>query len=225
MRPRPPARDIREAVPENANIGDRIAEKRVFPAVNIDTLIVKIYNDQNGSTWATASQYVDLGELWVGKVADFNVANDIKTVWKDATLQRRSHNNQAWALQTQPFREVTAHVVPMTEAVAIGPNSAQDDYETVAYALSTSTCCVLIESYLIRGPLNGNSPTNGSPPSIFPSPTKPNTRPPARRCDVTACSSSPAGPRSCSASKKNFIVIPRKTSTSSGGTSSKNISS
>jgi hypothetical protein len=45
----------------------------------------------------------------------------------------------------------------MEESVAIGPNSAQDDYETVAYALSTSTCCVIIPTYLSRG----DGATNG----------------------------------------------------------------
>jgi len=145
----------------------------VFPAVNIDTLIVKIYNevDDSSGTWATASEYVDLGELWVGKVADFNVANDAKTEWKDTTLQRRSHNNQAWALQQQPFRQATVQLVPMAESVAIGPNSAQDDYETVAYEISTSTCCVMIGTYLSRGAVNGGSGPNGAPPPVITSST------------------------------------------------------
>jgi hypothetical protein len=139
----------------------------VFPAVTIDTLIVKIYNDTNSSgspaTWAIDSQFVDLGELWVGKTADFKVANDVKTEWRSGILQRRSHNNQAWALEQQAFRETVVQLVPMAESIAIGPNSAQDDYETVAYAISTSDCCVMIPSYLVRGV----AVENGSPPSVI----------------------------------------------------------
>jgi len=143
----------------------------VFPAVSIDTLVVTIYNDKNGSTWILASDTHDLGEVWVGKGADFNVANNVDVQLMGGTKERRSHNNQAWALQVQPYRQLTANLVPMTEAIAIGPNSAQDDYETVMNKLSTAKACVLIPSYLSRGPVNGNSATNGAPPPVINSTT------------------------------------------------------
>jgi hypothetical protein len=125
----------------------------------IDTLIVTIYNDANSATWATASQFVDLGEVWVGKGADFQVAQDPDESLQGGVLQRQSRNNQAWALLQaggNPFRVLTVNLQPMTEAVAIGPNSAQDDFETVRYQLATASACVLIPAYLARG----NSPNN-----------------------------------------------------------------
>jgi hypothetical protein len=139
----------------------------VFPAATIDTLVVTIYNDKNGATWATASEIVDLGELWCGLGADFNVANDVRIEWHGGILQRRSHNNQAWPLLTQAFRQLNVQLVPMTEDIAIGPNSNQDDYETVASAISTQACCVLIPSYFTRGPVNGNAAPNGEPPPVI----------------------------------------------------------
>lgn len=148
----------------------------VFPAVSIDTLVVTIYNDKNGSTWISASANHDLGEIWVGKGADFNVANDIVKELMGGLLQRRSHNNQAWALEVQPYWQLTANLVAMEEYIAIGPNSAQDDYETVLEAISTAEAAVLIPSYLSRGPVNGNSATNGAPPPVIDSTTISNQR-------------------------------------------------
>jgi hypothetical protein len=143
----------------------------VFPSATIDTLYVKIYNDRNGATWAAGGQLFDVGEIWVGRGADFNVENDVEVRWKGGLLQRRTHNNQPWALEVVPWRELTVQLVPMTEAVAIGPNSLQSDYETVACSLSTQTACALIPSYLNRGAFNGNSEVNGQPPAVINSTT------------------------------------------------------
>lgn len=140
----------------------------VFPAVNIDKLIITIYNDQNGSTWATASEYVDLGEVWVGSVADFDVANDLEIQYQGGLLQRQSHNNQQWPLMVQPYRSVPVNVVPMEESVAIGPNSYQDDFETVAYALSTQATSVIILGYMLPG---YDATANGRPPASITSST------------------------------------------------------
>lgn len=120
----------------------------VFPAVSIDTLVITIYNDLNGSTWAAASQYVDLGEMWCGKGADFAITENMKRDSQGGLLQRSSHNNQQWALQVQPFRTYECHFVPMAESYLLGPLSFQDDFETVANALNTQTTCVIIPSYL-----------------------------------------------------------------------------
>lgn len=136
----------------------------VFPAATIDTIIVTIYNDRNGSTWATAGQYVDLGEIWVGKGADFQIANDLQVDNQGGLLQRQSHNNQAWPLAVQPFRVATVNLSPMTETVAIGPNAAQDDFQTVLNAISTAQSAVIVPAYLSRayGPSQNGTP----PPTI-----------------------------------------------------------
>ena len=135
-----------------------------FPAATIDTIIVTIYNDRNGSTWATASQNVDLGEIWIGKGADFDIANDLQIDNQGGLLQRQSHNNQAWPLAVQPFRVATANLLPMTETVAIGPNSAQDDFQTVLNAISTAATAVIVPAYMNRG----SGPTdNGTPPATI----------------------------------------------------------
>lgn len=135
----------------------------VFPSVSIDTFVVKVYNDKSGATWATASQYVDLGEAWCGKGADFATANDIETVLQGGLTQRQSHNNQAWPLAVKPYRQITANLVPMDVAVMRGPNPAQDDFETVANAIGQSATCVIIPKYI----MDGKHANTGAPPPVI----------------------------------------------------------
>lgn len=128
----------------------------VFPATTIDTLVITIYNDRNGATWAAASQYFLLGAIVAGKGADFAIANDLSTGYGGGLLQRQSHNNQAWALQTQPWRTFTPNFVPMDETHVLGPLTYQDDFETVAYSFNTSKASIIIPAYLN----GGNSQSN-----------------------------------------------------------------
>ena len=138
-----------------------------FTTGAIDTIIFQIYNDLNGATWAAASQYVDLGELWIGDAAEFPLVQDAVVEVQGGLLQRQSHNNQAWPLMVQPFRMLTANLVPMTEAIAIGPwpygSPTADDFQTVCDAISTQLASVLIPLYVTLGSITLNVPTiNGS---------------------------------------------------------------
>ena len=136
----------------------------VFPAVQIDTLIITISNDKNGSMWATAGQLFDLGEVWVGEGADFDVANDISFNAEGGTLQRQSHNNQQWPLMVQPYFSIPVNLTAMPVAVAVGPNPAQYDFQTVIAAMVTQSTTVIIPKYMVEGadPLTTGQP----PPSI-----------------------------------------------------------
>lgn len=138
----------------------------VFPSAMIDTLIMKTYNDLNGSTWAIANQLVDYGEIWVGKGADFGIKEDARSPLMGGLLQRKSHNNQNWALAIQAYKQPTFNINPMTEVDAIGPKSTQDDFETVMYALMTGDTSVLIPTYLKAA---GNQHNN--PPAVIDSTT------------------------------------------------------
>ncbi len=141
----------------------------VFPATNIDTGIVTIPNNVTGSTWATSSQCTfDLGEFWIGEVADYDISNDVEIQILGGLTQRQSHNNQQWPLITQPYRSVPLNVTPMEESVAIGPNSAQDDFETSAYAMSTQATTVVILGYMKQG---FDAASNGVPPASITSAT------------------------------------------------------
>lgn len=64
----------------------------------------------------------------------------------------------------QPYRSAPLNIVPMTESVAIGPNAAQDDFETVAYALSTQPTTVIILAYMLAG---YDAVSNGVPPATI----------------------------------------------------------
>lgn len=126
----------------------------IFPrgTPTIDTIIFTIYNDKGGATWAAASQFVDLGENWIGKGADFAVARDPEGTLEGGVMQRQSRNNQAQPLaREQPYRVDTFNLQAMTEIQAIGPNSNQDDFETVRAQLTTTSAYVLIPMYLKEG--------------------------------------------------------------------------
>ncbi len=144
----------------------------VFSAVMIDALVITIYNDNNSSgssmTWATPSQIVDLGEVWVGEGADYRAKQDPHRKKEGGILQRRAHNNQSQAfLPENSYRSITVNIVPMAEDMVIGPNPYQDDFETVADRMSTQKTTVLIPMYLHRG----MGPPNGQPPAVIDSTT------------------------------------------------------
>jgi hypothetical protein len=137
----------------------------VFPPAPIDQLVVTIPNTNGAAVWATSSQCTfDLGEIWVGKGADYAIKQDMEEQLMGGLLQRQSHNNQAWPLQVQPGKGYTVNLVPMSETIAIGPNPAQDDWESVAYAISTQPAVVMIPRYMKRG---SGPVANGQPPSTI----------------------------------------------------------
>jgi hypothetical protein len=136
----------------------------IFPAVDIDHLIVSTFDDKLGAPWATDEQFIDYGEIWVGEGADFAIAQDADEDLMGGLLQRRSHNNQAWPLSVKPYRSLTVNCIPMPQETAIGPNSKQADFQTVANALSTQKTTVLIPYYMKRG--HGGDVEGGPPPVI-----------------------------------------------------------
>jgi len=100
--------------------------------------------------------------------ADFDIAPNADIELDGGLKQRQSHNNQAWALLTQPFRVASVNIVPMSQVVAIGPNPAQDDFETVMNAIGTSPRCVLCLRYMID---RYGATANGQPPASITSAT------------------------------------------------------
>lgn len=134
----------------------------VFPSVMIDQIVITIFNDNNSSgssaTWAVANQLFDIGEIWVGKCADFGIKEDARSPLMGGLLQRKSHSNQNWPLAVQAYKQPTYNINPMSEVDAIGPKSTQDDFETVMYALMTGSTSVLIPVYLNAAGNQHNDP-------------------------------------------------------------------
>jgi hypothetical protein len=127
----------------------------VFPSVNIDTIIITIPNLKGAAAWWTANMPFDIGEIWCGQCADFQLALNPDDEMDGGLLQRQTHNNQAWPLLVEPARQLTYNLVPMNETAMIGPTT-QPDFEQVRYALSTQPCCVAIKYFLNTG----NAPNN-----------------------------------------------------------------
>lgn len=122
----------------------------VFPAATIDQILIVIWNDQNGSTWATAGELVDLGDIWVGKGADFAIKEDLKNVMQGGILQRKSHENQNWPFAIKAYDQPTFNITPMSEHDALGPRTDQADFQSVMYELTKGLTSVLIPVYLNR---------------------------------------------------------------------------
>lgn len=123
----------------------------VFLKQTIDQAVFTVWNDKNGSPWATAGELVDLGELWVGKGSDYAIANDYAFTIEGGTLQRKSHENLNWAWAIRAYEENPFNVVAMTQQQAIGPRTDEDPFQVLAYELAQNTASVLIPAYLAGG--------------------------------------------------------------------------
>ena len=131
----------------------------VFPSASIDQLLLRIYNDKNGSTWATGGELVDLGELWVGKGTDWAVALDFGVAGQGGTLQRKSHENLNWAWAIRAFEQNPIKIVPMTRLQAFGgPGAVQDSFYTTMYELMYGTASLTIPVYLNTGAAKIHAP-------------------------------------------------------------------
>lgn len=135
----------------------------VFPAVSIDTLIVTIHDDLNGSPWVTHDGLYDIGEIWVSKGADYGIKQDLKIALQGGQLQRKSHENQNSPWAVKAYQAPSLNITPMSETEAIGPRTDQDDFQTIMYALAQDSTCVLIPSYLARNNLGDRH----APPSTI----------------------------------------------------------
>lgn len=135
----------------------------VFPAVAINQIIITIYNDKSGATWATPGQYVDLGEAWVGDSSDWGVKQDFKLQLQGGLLQRKSHQNQNWPWAVKAYQSPAFNITPMSETEALGPRSDQDDFQTVMHKIAQAQSVVLIPSYLSRN----NAGDRHSPPATI----------------------------------------------------------
>jgi hypothetical protein len=135
----------------------------VFPAVSINQIIITIYNDKNGATWAAPGKYVDIGEAWVGDSSDWGVKQDLKIQLQGGLLQRKSHQNQNWPWAVKAYQAPSFNITPMNEAQALGPRTDQDDFQTVMHKMAQAQSIVLIPSYLSRNN-NGN---HHAPPAVI----------------------------------------------------------
>lgn len=78
---------------------------------------LRIYNDRNGSTWATSSTITDLGELVIQPAAEVCVKPGYSWGWVDPTITRRSLTSQLDVVQRVPYRTLDLGLAAATEAV------------------------------------------------------------------------------------------------------------
>lgn len=135
----------------------------VFSAVNIDTLIVTIHDDLNGSPFAIGDGLYDIGEIWFGKSADYGVKQNLKISLQGGLLQRKGHQNQNSPFAIKSYQAPSFNITPMTETDAIGPRTDQDDFQKLMYAFSEDSTVALIPSYLSR---NNDGKRHAPPPTI-----------------------------------------------------------
>lgn len=130
----------------------------VFPAVTIDAIVVTIWNDKNGSTWATANELIDIGTVWVGEGADYALKEDFKGGVSGGTLQRKSHEDQNWPWAAKAGKSPDLNITPMSETEAIGPRTDQMDFDSLTYRMAKGNTIAIVMSYLSRPGNQGHKP-------------------------------------------------------------------
>jgi hypothetical protein len=120
-----------------------------FTAVSVDAVM---YNSLNGTTttWATAGQTFDLGEVWFGTLQEFKALTDPKYDLIDPTLMRRSHSNQPWPLFVKPYRQWTYNFAPMDTTKAFD-SSSTNSFDMVRYQISQANCALFITRIYVQG--------------------------------------------------------------------------
>ncbi len=108
-----------------------------------DYLLISVLNNLNGSTWYTAGQTVDTGEIWFGSLNQFNLVTDPKFALIDPTLQRRSHNNNPWPLFIKPYKQWTFNFTPMSNTKAYNSASVPS-FDSVRYSLAAGNCALVL---------------------------------------------------------------------------------
>lgn len=108
----------------------------------------RIYNDANGSPWATTGTPVDIGEL----VAMPGVSAPIRDGWAVETVDpsefSRTRGGQVSASQVSAFRVLTANMAGMPTVNARGGGLSNGmDIATLAAALRGGARCVAIPHY------------------------------------------------------------------------------
>ncbi|MHB8679010.1 MAG: hypothetical protein ACYC7G_04655 [Rudaea sp.] len=122
-----------------------------FPAAGLTPIVgleMQIYNDQNGSTALTPSQYVDLGDIWFGPAFDVNTDADWKLSFPPSPKQgQTSINNQPWPVLYPPARKLTCKRSAMTFSDAF-VDGATPAYQTLRTLCGNGQVSVQIPRYL-----------------------------------------------------------------------------
>lgn len=105
-------------------------------------------NTNGSTTWASAGQAVDVGELWFGKLQELKIAGDPKISLLGGPTERRSHSNQPWALQQKSYRQMQTSIVPMSDSSAY---SGTNNFEKTRYALAAANSALFIPRLNVRG--------------------------------------------------------------------------
>jgi hypothetical protein len=127
---------------DNGSVG-AIFVTNQLAGFSYDYILLDVVNDQNGSTWATASTVVDVGELWFGSLDEFKLSTDPKIDLIDPTLMRRSHSNQPWPLFIKPYNQWTFNFTPMNNTKAYDSSSIPS-FASVRYAISQAQCALVL---------------------------------------------------------------------------------
>lgn len=119
--------------------------------LTITEVSVKIFNDKNGATWATAGQNFDIGEIWFGTLKEFKNVGDPQSDIASGVTQRRSHNNNPWPLMgANPYKTWTINIAPMNDTTSFNSSSA-DSWDSVRYSLSQATSALILPRLYVPG--------------------------------------------------------------------------
>lgn len=129
-----------------------------------DTVQVVVWNNLNGSTWATSGQTFDIGEAWFGTLQEFKTATDPQYSLIDGTTNRRSHSNQPWPLYRKPYRQITTDLPPMSTSVAY---TGTNNFDYTRNQLSQCSSCLVIPRLYTPGSTTSQATDDINQLSIF----------------------------------------------------------
>lgn len=128
-------------------------------ALNSNTIVVRIFNNVNGSATIPALTAFAIGEIIVGRLASLpTLVNDSAPQEQivDPSANRRSAGNQLWQLMRKPFSEVAAKFGRFAtidakggsrSRIKSGGNPASTiDVRTLMYLLSTTPICAVCDT-------------------------------------------------------------------------------
>lgn len=113
------------------------------PVSGVTGITLEITNNIGNATVFTAGQNLDMGEIWVGSVTAYKIANNVALGLADPTTNRRSHNNEPWPLFGKPYDTLSVEFSPMNDAAAYDPTSSVT-FRQVRYSLSTAQAALIL---------------------------------------------------------------------------------
>lgn len=117
-------------------------------AAAVSTVIVRIYNDRDGATWANSGTIIDLGELVAMPAVTLGIGDGWGVETVDPSSIARTRGGQVNVARQSAYRVLTARIAGLPTSSARGGGLANGmDLSSLAAALRGGARCCAIPQY------------------------------------------------------------------------------